>query len=70
MAQRKMNVQSILGMRPGTIIEFEVPFDSELIICAGEQPIGRGQAVKVGERFGLRITSIDSVRARIEAIVG
>lgn len=67
LAEREMAIDSILTMRPGTIIEFDVPFNSELLLYAGNRAIGRGQAVKVGEKFGLRTTRIDTVRERIES---
>jgi flagellar motor switch/type III secretory pathway protein FliN len=57
-------------MTVGTIVEFEVPFDSELALQVANRTIGRGQAVKVGENFGLRITSIEPVPKRIDALGG
>ena len=68
LAEREMAVDSILGIRPGTIIEFDVPFDSELLLYAGNRVVGRGQAVKVGEKFGLRVTRIDTVSSRIHSL--
>lgn len=68
LAERKMPLASILDIHPGTIIEFEVPFDSELVLYAGDRPIGVGQAVKVGENFGLRVTHIGTVSERIQAL--
>jgi len=57
-------------MTVGTIVEFEVPFDTELALQVADRTIGRGQAVKVGENFGLRITNIASVPTRIDALGG
>ncbi len=68
LAERKMPLDSVLSIRPGTIIEFEVPFDAELLLYAGDRPIGVGQAVKVGENFGLRVTHIGTVSERIQAL--
>ncbi len=70
LADRAMPVEDILKLTVGTIIEFEVPFDSELVLQAADRPIGRGQAVKVGENFGLRITHVGPVRDRIDALRG
>ena len=63
-----MTVKSVLAISVGTIIEFDVPFDAELVLTVADQPIGTGLAVKVGERFGLRVRSIDNVRERIDAL--
>lgn len=68
LAEREMPVDSILSIRPGTIIEFDVPFDSELLLYAGNRVVGRGQAVKVGEKFGLRVTKINTVQSRIHSL--
>ena len=63
-----MPVETILQISPGTILEFDVPFGSDLSLAVGNRTLGRGQAVKVGEHFGLRVTAIDSLRQRIEAL--
>jgi len=34
------------------------------------KPIGTGQAVKVGENFGVKITHVDSAHDRIAALGG
>ncbi|MHC4698308.1 MAG: FliM/FliN family flagellar motor switch protein [Planctomycetota bacterium] len=68
LAERNMAIEMILATRVGTIIEFNVPFDAELTLCVANQRIGQGHAVKIGENFGLRITRIDSVQDRIEAL--
>ncbi len=70
LAERRMAVESALQINIGTIIEFEVPFDSELTFTVADHAIGSGQAVKVGENFGIRITALGSVRQRIDALGG
>lgn len=68
LAERLMPIETILSTQAGTIIEFDVPFDNELLLFVANSEIGSGQAVKVGENFGLRITRIDPVRERIDAL--
>ena len=70
LAERDMPIESVLAITVGTIIEFEVPFDSELTLEVANQPIGQGQAVKTGEHFGLRVVRIGTVRDRINAMGG
>ena len=67
-AERKMPIEGIVGVSAGTIIEFGVPFDADLSVRVGDQTIGYGQAVKVGENFGLRITRIASQKQRRDAL--
>lgn len=68
LAERKMPLDAVLAIRAGTIIEFDVPFDADLLLYAGDRLIGVGQAVKVGENFGLRISSIGTARQRTDAL--
>ena len=70
LAEREMTVESILEITIGTIIEFDVSFDAELSLRIGDHPIGRGQAVKIGENFGLRVTKIETLDERIHAMGG
>lgn len=68
LAERPMSVESILEIAIGTIVEFDVPFDSELILEVANHPIGTGLAVKIGENFGLRVSRIGTVPERISAM--
>ena len=68
LAERNMTIDAILAVNAGTIIEFGVPSDAELSLRVGHRMIGTGHAVKTGEKFGLRISSIKSVADRIDAM--
>ncbi len=68
LADRNMNLKQILQWTPGSIVEFDRSSDSELSLLIGNKKIGRGQAVKVGEYFGLRVTKLDPVEDRIRAM--
>ncbi|HNQ21968.1 MAG TPA: FliM/FliN family flagellar motor C-terminal domain-containing protein [Phycisphaerae bacterium] len=68
LAERDMPIESVLKTTVGSIIEFDQAFDAELALSVGNCPIGVGQAVKVGENFGLRITRVGTVEERIQAM--
>ena len=68
LASRDMSLKQILGWSTGSIIEFDRSSDAELEMTISNQKVGRGQAVKVGEYFGLKITGIESVEDRIRAM--
>jgi len=68
LAENRMPLSEIMRLSTGAIIEFEKGFDSELDLRVNNMCIGQGEAVKVGENFGLRITRIGSVRDRIQAL--
>jgi flagellar motor switch protein FliN/FliY len=66
--ERTMDVADVLGLVPGAIIELPKNAESELDLLVNNKAIGCGVAVKVGENFGLRLTYIGDVRARIDAM--
>ena len=68
LAERDMPIESILETKTGTIIEFDVPFDSDLMLNVADEQVAKGLAVKIGENFGIRITSIKSVEERVQAL--
>jgi flagellar motor switch protein FliN/FliY len=68
LAQRKMAVGDILNICIGSVIEFAKPFDEQLELLVNNRPIAFGNAVKIGEKFGLRIIQVGDVRARIDAL--
>ena len=68
LSQRTMPLSEILNLTSGSIIEFDKPADGELELRVNNKCIGTGQAVKVGENFGLRVVRIGSLRERIHAL--
>lgn len=70
LSERTMTLSEILKLTTGAIIEFDKPADSELELKVNNKCIGSGQAVKVGENFGLRVVRIGSIRERIQALGG
>ncbi|MHC4090595.1 MAG: FliM/FliN family flagellar motor switch protein [Planctomycetota bacterium] len=68
LAEQEMPLKNVLGITVGSIIEFERPFDAELDLVVSNCHIALGQAVKVGENFGLRITRIGGLDEKIKAL--
>jgi flagellar motor switch protein FliN/FliY len=66
--ERSMPLEGILAMSPGAIIELNKPADAELELLINNKPVATGQAVKVGENFGLRIEKVGTARERVEAM--
>ncbi len=69
-AEQALPIEAILQITVGTILEFDVSFGAELSLVVGDRAIGRGNAVKVGENFGLRLTHIGTLGQRIGALAG
>lgn len=70
LATRKLPIETILKTRVGTILEFDVVFDTDLVLEVAGQGIAQGQAVKVGENFGIRLTKVGPVKDLIHAMGG
>ena len=70
LGERTMPLSTITNLSTGAIIEFDKAFDDDLDLMINNKCIGRGQAVKVGENFGLRVSRIGSVAQRVQAMGG
>ena len=68
LAERKLTVAEIMRFGPGAIIEFSKANDEPLELMVNNKTIGLGEAVKVGENFGLRVTQIGDLRAIIRSL--
>lgn len=58
LASKKESVQEIIELAPGTILKFDKSCDELLHLFAGGQVIAEGEAVKVGEKFGFRVSAM------------
>jgi flagellar motor switch/type III secretory pathway protein FliN len=58
LAVSEQPVSRILDLGPGTLLHFKKPCDEPLTLSVGNCDVAVGEAVKVGEKFGLRITSM------------
>ncbi len=70
LAEQDMPVKKVLDLKLGSILEFDKPFEAELDLIVANHRIGKGQAVKVGENFGLRATRIGKIQETIRALAG
>lgn len=66
--ERKLPMDDVLALGPGAILELNKYSDDELDLLVNNKRIGTGQAVKVGENFGIRITHIGTQRQRVQAM--
>ncbi len=67
LAECRLNVNKILELTVGAIIEFDKASDSDLDLVVSNMPVGTGNAVKCGENFGLRVIRIEPWIQRIIA---
>jgi flagellar motor switch protein FliN/FliY len=58
LAQKKQPLGRILEIGPGQILQFDKSCEETLDLEVGNCKIASGEAVKVGDKFGLRVVSI------------
>ncbi len=70
LAASQHSVSRILELGPGTLLHFKKPCDEPLSLSVGNCEVAVGDAVKVGEKFGLRITSMVLPEEKFEPLQG
>lgn len=58
LAQKRQPLGRVIELGPGSIIQFDKSCEEMLQLDVGGRPVATGEAVKVGDKFGLRITSV------------
>jgi len=58
LAQQPVPIDRVLNFVPGVMIQFDKACDAPLTLEVDGQKIAEGEVVKVGDKFGLRITEI------------
>jgi flagellar motor switch/type III secretory pathway protein FliN len=58
LAQQPIAIDRVLHFVPGMMIQFDKACDSPLALEVDGQKVAEGEVVKVGDKFGLRITEV------------
>jgi flagellar motor switch/type III secretory pathway protein FliN len=58
LAEKRQRLSRIIELGPGAIIQFDKSCEEMLNLEVGNRYVASGEAVKVGDKFGLRITAI------------
>ncbi len=58
LASQRISIREITELGPGSIIKFDKTCDEPLELTVGELPLAQGEVVKVGDKFGLRISGL------------
>lgn len=56
--RRAMTMGELIDLMPGTVVELDRPAGGQLDIMANGKMIAKGEAVVVGDRYGVRILEI------------
>ncbi|OHB68591.1 MAG: hypothetical protein A2V70_05885, partial [Planctomycetes bacterium RBG_13_63_9] len=68
LAEKRQPLGRILELGTGSIIQFTKSCEEMLALSVEQRPVAVGEAVKVGDKFGLRITSIVLPEERFAAV--
>ncbi|MEX0792477.1 MAG: FliM/FliN family flagellar motor switch protein [Pirellulaceae bacterium] len=70
LAHKRMKISDIVELGVGAIIEFDKSCDDALNVEIGDQTVAAGEAVKVGDKFGLRLTEVVMPEERYISLKG
>lgn len=70
LAHKRQSLDQIMELGPGSIIQFEKSCEEMLELDVGGRSVATGEAVKVGDKFGLRINAITLPDERFERVGG
>ena len=70
LAEKKVEMGQILAIGTGAIITFEKSCEDLLDLYVNNHLYCRGEAVKIGEKFGIKVCEVGSVEERISAVLG
>ena len=68
LARGKRPIKMILELGVGSVVQFDKSFDSFLDLQVGRMNVGTGEAVKVGDKFGIRIHSVQLPKERFRPV--
>ena len=68
LARKRQPLQNVVELRPGSIIQFEKSCEEMLELDVAGHSIATGEAVKVGDKFGLRINAMILPEERFVAV--
>ena len=58
LAEKTLRMGQVLSLRPGDVMEFPRRPDEPLELRVSGRTVAEGSAVKIGDRFGLKISSM------------
>ncbi len=66
LSSRRLPARDVLSLAPGDLIELPRRVDEPLDVLVGNTRVGCGEAVRIGERFGVRLHEVGAM-IRVEA---
>ena len=70
LTERRMELKEVLNLSPGQVVEFDKSSEDMLEVRVNNRLIAMGEAVKIDQRFGLRIKEIGGARETLDILRG
>jgi flagellar motor switch protein FliN/FliY len=70
LGRKRMRIGDLLAITVGSVVDLATAAGAPLGIYANNTLIAHGEAVVVGERYGVRVTDIVSPRERVRRLGG
>lgn len=64
LAQVNKQIKDIISLHPGSIIEFDKNIDQPFDLLINGVKVGTGQIIEIGDKFGVRVISIDTYQIK------
>lgn len=68
LGRKRMRISELLEIATGSVVELETAAGATLAVYANDTLVAHGEAVVVGERYGVRITDIVSPPERVRRL--
>lgn len=68
LATTRLPMSHVIDLAPGTILHFGKACDDPLTMSVGNSDVAVGETVKVGDKFGLRLTSMVMPEEKFEPV--
>lgn len=68
LGRKRMRIEELLQVGVGSVVELDRAAGSKLAIYANKTLVAQGEAVVVGDRYGVRVTDILSPGERVKRL--
>ena len=68
LAQRRMPLEQVLHLKPGSMMHFQKPIDAPAELLVNNKSIASGQVIQSNERYGIRLTHVGDPRERVRSL--
>lgn len=68
LGRTRMSIQELLQLNSGSVVELQRMADEPMDVLVNGTLVAHGEAVVIGEKFGVRLTDVVSAKERVKRI--